>query len=114
MCRLFKKRINAHDTRGQLMVLIADESGLLQLHGDGLYILARVQRNDRCRVGAQRRTFCRNDHQRWIELREHTLYQHPETVHHGEYTNHRRRDNHHSGGTNAGDDIYGVMPFLRE
>ena len=112
MRRAGEERVHAHNARRLLMIFVAYECGLLQLHGDGLDVLARVQRGDRERVGAQSLSFGRHDHQYGVKLREHLLYQCPEAVHHGQYTNHRRRNNRDSNRTNTGNDINGIMPFL--
>ena len=42
MGRAGEEAVHAHDARGQLVVLVTDECGLLELHGDGFDILARV------------------------------------------------------------------------
>ena len=44
MCCAGEERVHADHARRHLMVLISDERSLLQLHGDRLYVLTRVQR----------------------------------------------------------------------
>ena len=56
-----EEAVHTHDTRRQLMIFVPHECGLLQLHGDSIYVLARVQRSDRQRVGAQGLSFGRNN-----------------------------------------------------
>ena len=107
-----EETINAHDACRDLMVFVPDEGSLLQLHGDGFYILARVQRSDRQCIGTQGLTFGRYNKEDGVKLREHSLHEHPETVHHGQYAYHSRCDYRHRSGTDAGYDIDGVVPFL--
>ena len=81
MCRTGEERVHAHDAGRHLVVLITDERRLLQLHGDRLYILARVQRNDGKGVGTKGLAFRRHYHQLRIELGEHAFDQLAEPVH---------------------------------
>ena len=82
MCGPGEETVNTQHACRRLMVLIAYERRLLQLHGDSFDILARVQRSGRRGVRAKGLSFDRHYEQYGIELREHMLYQFSEPVHH--------------------------------
>ena len=109
-----KETVHTHDAGRQLVVFVANECRLLQLHRDSLYILARVQSKHRCGVRAKGLTLDRLNKQHRIELREELLHQHPKTVHDAQHGNHSSRDNGYRCGADAGNDIDGIVPFLRE
>lgn len=109
-----KEAVHSEYARRRLVVFVSHECSLLQLGGDGFDTVQSVEFGYLRCVCAERSAFGRQNQQFGIKLGEHVLDECAETVHHGEHTDHSRRNHRHRHGGDARDDVDGVVPFLGE